>query len=136
MLQIRNSKKAWWAPPGLKGKIRRIVSVPLLGTWYEFGETEETALFVALLLGERNPWKGSKARTNFRKRQLAEEGFRQIVHAIFLQIQQTAASEVTRDLLQEISEKMRPLVFGKVSQMMDESLQRGSPRLGHRPEGR
>jgi len=126
----KKPKARWWASPDMAEKMTGIYKVRLLGVEYELPIMRETLPIIRVLRGESKPWDG-RLRFQWKKKSLAEKGMRYIIQTLLLQVEQTAAVEVSRDLMQEISDKMFPVIHGRVSKELEQkrllSLAEGKP---------
>jgi len=124
----RNGKAPWWASPDLASRMTGVVKVMCMGHNFEIPVTPDTMPFILLLKGDSNPW--PKRARDWRRRATAEKGMRDIIDAIYLQVRDRVGAEVTRDLSQEISEKLEPLLARRVDREIV-SRSPDVPRLVH-----
>lgn len=99
--------------------------VSSFGVQYEIPVTQRTMPLIRLLRGERNVW--APRATAWRRRVAGEDAVRDLIAALHSQVSDTVGAEVTRDLVQEIGDKMRPLVHRRVRHEIESR----EARLGH-----
>jgi hypothetical protein len=94
----------------MAARMRGVERVSLLGVWYELPVTPETEPFIALLRGR--PWAWPARMAEWRRRSMGEEGMREILNALLVQVREVGVAEAARDLRQEISERLDPVIRG------------------------
>lgn len=99
---------------------RKHYKISVFGIHYEIPAVRETIPFIRVLQGETDPWKGSYSRSEWKRKRLAENGMRRIIMMLLGQVQRTVGHQVETMLTQEISEKMRPIIFQRVMDEMEE----------------
>jgi len=124
----RKPKAPWWASPDLASRMTGFEKVMCMGHNFEIPVTPDTMPFILVLKGESNPW--PKRARDWRRRMTAERGMRDIIDALYLQVRDTVGGEVTRDLTQEITEKLEPLI-GRRVQLEMERRSAEVPKIGH-----
>jgi hypothetical protein len=104
-------KRPYWASKYVWDKTKSLVLVPLFGHHYEIPVTETTAPILSLLDGSLDPWNGFKARrSEFRRRNGAEDGLRDIINALYNQIEAVAVAGAAQMMAQDIQHKLEPLI--------------------------
>lgn len=105
-----------------------VEKVMCMGHPFEIPVTPDSEPFIKVLRGEPNPW--PKRAHEWRRRSTAEKGMRDIIDALYLQVRDTVGAEVTRDLTQEITEKLQPLIGRRVELELDRRSE-DAPKIGH-----
>lgn len=124
----RAFKAPWWASPDLASRMTGVEKVMCMGHNFEIPVTPDSEPFIKVLKGEANPW--PKRARDWRRRNTAEKGMRDIIDALYLQVRDTVGAEVTRNLTQEISEKIEPLIGRRVELELDRR-SGDLPKIGH-----
>jgi len=124
----RKSKAPWWASPDLASRMTGVEKVMCMGHNFEIPVTPDSMPFILVLKGEPNPW--PKRSRDWRRRNTAEKGMRDIIDALYLQVRDSVGAEVTAHLTQEISHKLEPLIGRRVEvEIIERS--KGVPRISH-----
>lgn len=114
-------KKPYWASEYVWKKTKGIVLIPLLGHHYQIPVTEQTAPILALLDGSLDPWAGVKSRrSEWRRQELAQDGFRDIISALYHQVEAVAVAQASSMMAQEIQQKLEPLIQNNLHQRVDQ----------------
>ena len=104
-------KRPYWASKDVWERTTSLVLVPLFGHYYELPVTERTMPIFALLAGSLDPWKDVKGRrSDFKRRTLAEDGLRDIINAVYAQVEAVAVADASVLMAQDIKDKLQPLI--------------------------
>ncbi len=103
-------------------KKRKKYKVRLFGLTYDLPVTPETAPFIALLEGDLKPWASTKGLRDWSRKSLAERGMREIIATLLHQVRDSVGEDVTSHILQEIKDKLEPMVNRRVQGDMRKAL--------------
>jgi cytochrome P450 len=120
----RKGKKPYWASEDIFSRMSGTVSISLFGVQYELPVTKHSRPIIAVLQGKLEPWKGTRVRTEWKRGRLAQKGMRDIIQALLHQLQETVGNEVSKHLMQEISDRMFPLIRDRVEVEIGDRQQR------------
>lgn len=114
-------KRPYWASKEVWERTTALVTVPLFGHHYELPLTERTTPIFALLDGSLDPWKDVKGRrSDFKRRNLAEDGLRDIINAVYAQIEAVAVADASSMMAQDIRDQLQPLIQKKLHERVDQ----------------
>lgn len=111
-------KRPFWAWPDIANRLLGVRKIMCMGTPIEIPVTAETRPIMDLMDGKKAPTWPKRYRED-RRRMLIERGLRDIVWAIHIQVRDTVGANVTTELLQEMSDKFRPLVNARVNREIE-----------------
>jgi len=115
-------KRPYWASRDVWERTESVVIVMLLGNHYHIPVTESTRPLLSLLDGALDPWQGFKGRrSDFGRRKLAEEGFMDIISAVYEQVEAYSVANASQLLAQEIKDKLEPLIQNKIHQNIQQT---------------
>lgn len=114
------------------GKKKKTYPIMLFGQTYELPITRETAPFIALLKGNLKPWASTKGLRDWSRKSFAEKGMREIIRVLLHQVRDSIGADVTRTILQELSDRLDPMV----NQRVEADMQRGLPKPTKQIEGK
>lgn len=113
-------KRPYWASKHVWEKTESLVLISLLAHHYEIPVTESTAPILAILSGSLDPWAGFKSRrSEWKREQLAQDGMRDIISALYHQVEAVAVADAAQMMAQDIQQKLEPLIQKNLNERVE-----------------
>lgn len=127
-------KRPYWASQYVWDRTKSLVLLPLFGHHYQLPVTDRTGPILSLLDGSLDPWAGVKSRrSEFRRKELAQDGLRDIIDSLYHQVEAVAVAHSAQMMAQEIQHKLEPLIQKNLHERIEDkkaSLTLDVPRKG------